>query len=207
MNETNVKQSIKKDDSLIRLITLFGEIEDTSVKDVVSILLKEQKKDIILAINSPGGSIDAGRAVIDAIQWCRKSVYTLAIGGCYSMAFQILLYGKKRFSTPFSTFMYHDTKYDFSRYIHPNDVTDVVDIQKKMDKELTDDMIALTKLTKNEIESAFKNRKDSYLDVKEALKKGVIDYIVKNEDEVLKIIGGNNNDNKAKKTIKNRNQS
>jgi ATP-dependent protease ClpP protease subunit len=121
------------------------------------------------------------------------------------MAFQILLYGKKRFSTPFSTFMYHDTKYDFSRYIHPSDVTDVVDIQKKMDKELTDDMIALTKLTKNEIESAFKNRKDSYLDVKEALKKGVIDYIIKNEDEVLKIIGGN--DNKAKKTIKNRNQS
>ena len=203
-NEIIVKQKPQiKDESPIKLIPLFGEIEDSSVKDIVSILLKEQRKDILLVINSPGGSIDAGRAVIDAMQWCKKPVYTLALGGCYSMAFQILLYGKKRFSTQYSTFMYHDTKYDFSRYIHPSDVNDVVDIQKRMDKELTDDMIRLTKLTKIEVETAFKNRKDTYLDSKEALKKGIIDYIVKNQDEVLKIIGGAQSDNKKTRKVKN----
>jgi ATP-dependent Clp protease protease subunit len=203
-NEINVKVKPQlKDESPIKLIPLFGEIEDSSVKDVISVLLKEQRKDILIVINSPGGSIDAGRAVIDAMQWCKKPVYTLALGGCYSMAFQILLYGKKRFSTQYSTFMYHDTKYDFSRYIHPSDVDDVVDIQKRMDKELTDDMIRLTKLTKNEIDTAFKNRKDTYLDSKEALKKGIIDHIVKNQDDVLKIIGGVQNDSKKERKIKN----
>ena len=203
-NEINVKVKPQpKDESPIKLIPLFGEIEDSSVKDIISILLREQRKDIIIVINSPGGSIDAGRAVIDAMQWCKKPVYTLALGGCYSMAFQILLYGKKRFSTQYSTFMYHDTKYDFSRYIHPSDVDDVVDIQKRMDKELTDDMIRLTKLTKNEIDTAFKNRKDTYLDSKEALKKGIIDHIVKNQDDVLKIIGGAQSDSKKERKIKN----
>lgn len=203
-NEITIKQKPQvKDEFPIKIIPLFGEIEDSSVKDIVSVLLKEQRKDILLIINSPGGSIDAGRAVIDAMQWCKKSVYTLAIGGCYSMAFQILLYGKKRFSTPYSTFMYHDTKYDFSRYIHPSDVNDVIDIQKRMDKELTDDMIRLTKLTKVEVENAFKNRKDTYLDSKEALKKGIIEHIVKNQDEVLKIIGGVQNDNKKTRKVKN----
>lgn len=203
-NEINVKVKPQpKDESPIKLIPLFGEIEDSSVKDIISILLREQRKDIIIVINSPGGSIDAGRAVIDAMQWCKKPVYTLALGGCYSMAFQILLYGKKRFSTQYSTFMYHDTKYDFSRYVHPSDVDDVVDIQKRMDKELTDDMIRLTKLTKNEIDIAFKNRKDTYLDSKEALKKGIIDHIVKNQDDVLKIIGGAQSDSKKERKIKN----
>ena len=57
-----------------KMIPIFGEITDESSKDVVFLLLKEKKKVIILLINSPGGSISAGSAIIDAIMWCSVPV-------------------------------------------------------------------------------------------------------------------------------------
>ena len=53
-----------------KIVPVFGEITDESSKESVFALLKEKKKAIILAINSPGGSISAGNAIIDAIMWC-----------------------------------------------------------------------------------------------------------------------------------------
>ena len=174
-----------------KIIPLFGEITDESIKDATTALLRESKQDVLLFINSPGGSIDAGRSLINAMQWCKRDVYTIANGGIYSMAFQILLYGKIRFSLPHSLFMFHDTKYDFSHYKYPHDVEDVVSIQKYADKILTDDMIRKTKLTKNELNKAFTLKRDTYLTTPEALKLGVIDYCITKEEELIKIIDSN----------------
>lgn len=180
----------KRELSRFKLLHLHGEVTDENTKDVVSALLKETKREVLLTVNSPGGSVDAGRAVVDAIRWCKTPVYTLAIGGVYSMAFQVVLYGKLRFSTPYATFMYHDTKYDFSYYNHPQEVNEVVQIQKLQDKQLTEDMLRLSKLDKKVVLENFKNRKNVYMLSAEALKCGVVDYVVNSEEELTKIVDG-----------------
>lgn len=186
----NSEPKEKRELSRFKLLHLHGEVTDENTRDVVSALLKESKREVLLTVNSPGGSVDAGRAVVDAIGWCKTPVYTLATGGCYSMAFQIALYGKLRFCTPYATFMYHDTKYDFSYYSHPQEVNEVVQIQKLQDKQLTEDMLRLTKLDKKTVLENFKNRKNVYLSSAEALKLGVVDYVVQNEEQLTKIVDG-----------------
>lgn len=68
----------------------------------------EQRKPIILYVNSNGGSVPDGYALIDAIMTSKTPVYTVNQGYCYSMGFLIFLAGSKRFSMPSATFLMHD---------------------------------------------------------------------------------------------------
>lgn len=87
------------DDNVANLITaqlLFLEAEDP-------------ERDISLYINSPGGSITAGLAIYDTIQFVRNSVTTICVGQAASMAAVLLAAGspKKRFSLPHSRVLIH----------------------------------------------------------------------------------------------------
>jgi ATP-dependent Clp protease, protease subunit len=171
-----------------KFIPIFGEITDESSRDIVLSLLKEKKKVIILTINSPGGSISAGNAIIDAIMWCDVPVYTLVIGTAYSMAFNISIVGDKRFCTPLSTFMLHDTQYDFGSYSHPIDINDVVKFQQSIDSDLNKMILDRTKITKEELLISLESRRDIYFNSASALKKKIIDNIVKDEFELMKYL-------------------
>lgn len=171
-----------------KIVPIFGEITDESSKESVFALLKEKKKAIILAINSPGGSISAGNAIIDAIMWCDVPVYTLVIGTAYSMAFNISIIGDKRFCTPLSTFMLHDTQYDFGSYSHPIDINDVVKFQQSIDSDLNKMILDRTKITKEELLVSLESRRDIYFNSASALKKKIVDYVVKDESEMMKFI-------------------
>ena len=64
----------------------------------------ENRKPILLYINSNGGSVPDGYALIDAIMISKTPVYTINQGYCYSMGFLIYIAGKRRFAMPNSTF-------------------------------------------------------------------------------------------------------
>ena len=68
----------------------------------------ESRKPILLYVNTNGGSVPDGYALIDAIMTSKTPVYTINQGYCYSMGFLIFISGKKRFATPNSTFLMHD---------------------------------------------------------------------------------------------------
>lgn len=68
----------------------------------------EDRKPIYLYINSPGGDIDHGLSVVDTISMSKTPVYTVNIGGCYSMAMVVFIAGKKRYALPHSQFLMHD---------------------------------------------------------------------------------------------------
>ena len=68
----------------------------------------EERKPIILYVNSNGGSVPDGYALIDVIMTSKTPVYTVNQGYCYSMGFLIFLAGLKRFSMLSSTFLMHD---------------------------------------------------------------------------------------------------
>lgn len=96
-----------------RIIFLGGPIDDNVANLVIAQLLfldhEDSKKDISLYINSPGGSVTAGLAIIDTMNFIKSDVSTICVGIAASMGALILSSGKKgkRFSLPNSEVMIH----------------------------------------------------------------------------------------------------
>ncbi len=95
-------------------IIFIGTAIDDNVANVVTAQLlfleaEDPERDISLYINSPGGSITAGLAVYDTIQFIRNDVTTICVGQAASMAAVLLASGtpKKRFSLPHSRILIH----------------------------------------------------------------------------------------------------
>lgn len=81
-----------------REIFLWGAIDDDSAKSVVQRILYfdgESKEDIVLYINSPGGVISSGLAVVDAMQYAKSDIATICMGQAASMGAVVLASGAK----------------------------------------------------------------------------------------------------------------
>jgi len=96
-----------------RIIFLSGEIDDNTANTIVAQLIylesKDPSKDISLYINSPGGSVSAGMAIYDTMNYIKCPVSTICIGMAASMAAFILSSGEKgkRFALANSEIMIH----------------------------------------------------------------------------------------------------
>ncbi|MGN0805149.1 MAG: ATP-dependent Clp endopeptidase proteolytic subunit ClpP [Candidatus Coproplasma sp.] len=96
-----------------RIIFLSGEIDDAVANTVVAQLIyleaKDSSKDINLYINSPGGSVSAGLAIYDTMNYIKCDVSTICIGMAASMGAFLLSSGAKgkRFALPNSEIMIH----------------------------------------------------------------------------------------------------
>lgn len=101
-----------------RRLYINSEIDDEVIDTIVYHILRYNREDkgadinertpIILYINSPGGSVYSGYALISAMQSSKTPIYTINQGMCASMAFLIFLAGSKRYSMKNSTFLMHD---------------------------------------------------------------------------------------------------
>ncbi len=96
-----------------RIVILYGEINDGLASSIVAQLLflaaEDSKKDIYLYINSPGGSITAGMAIFDTMNYILPDVSTVCVGMAASMAAFLLAAGKKgkRYALPNSEILIH----------------------------------------------------------------------------------------------------
>ena len=96
-----------------RIIFVTGEIEDQMADLIIAQLLflesEDPDKDIHLYINSPGGSVSAGLAIYETMQYIRPDVSTICVGMAASMASVLLAAGSrgKRFALPHSRVMIH----------------------------------------------------------------------------------------------------
>jgi ATP-dependent Clp protease protease subunit len=96
-----------------RIIFLGGPIDDNVANLIIAQLLfldhQDPKKDIYLYINSPGGSVTAGLAIIDTMNFVKANVSTICVGIAASMGALILSAGEKgkRFTLPNSEVMIH----------------------------------------------------------------------------------------------------
>jgi ATP-dependent Clp protease protease subunit len=96
-----------------RIVFLDGEIVDVTADLIVAQLLflesQDPERDISLYINSPGGSVTAGLAIYDTIQYIRPEVQTISMGQAASMGALLLACGAegKRFALPSSRILIH----------------------------------------------------------------------------------------------------
>ena len=96
-----------------RIIVLGKEVDDEIANQIISVMLyldsEEPGKDIQLHINSPGGSVSAGMAIYDTMQYLKSDVITICVGLAASMGSFLLATGTKgkRFALPHARIMLH----------------------------------------------------------------------------------------------------
>ena len=169
-----------------RIIFLSGEIDDAVANTVIAQLIfleaKDPKEPINMYINSPGGSVSAGLAIYDTMNYIRCDVCTICVGMAASMGAFILSSGAKgkRYALPNSEIMIHQplggaqgqasdikihaehilkTKDKLNRILSQNTGKDLAQIVKDTDR-------------------------DNFLSAQEALEYGLIDSIYSNRKEV-----------------------
>ena len=162
-----------------RIIFLEGEINDLNANQVVSELLyldSISNDDIYLYINSPGGSITAGFAIYDTMNYINSEVRTIGVGLCASMGAFILSSGTigKRYSLKNTEIMIHEPLGGVNG--QATEIKIVAERILKLKKKLNTILAKNTKKTLSRIEKDVS--RDYYMDANEALKYGIIDKII-----------------------------
>ena len=162
-----------------RIVFLNGEINDTTANLVIAQLIylegKDPDKDIMMYINSPGGSVVSGMAIFDTMNYIKCDVCTVCVGMAASMAAILLSSGAKgkRFALPNSEVMIHQPLGGFSGQasdikIHADHI---IKTKKQINKILSEN-------TGMPIETIEKDTdRDNFMSAEEAKKYGLIDKI------------------------------
>lgn len=162
-----------------RIILLTGEIDDNLANIVVSELLyldSVNNKDIQLFINSPGGSVTAGMAIYDTMNFIKSNVSTICIGLAASMGAFLLSSGSKglRYSLPNSEIMIHQPLGGAQG--QATDIKIAAEHILKLKDKLN---IILSKNTNKNISQIEKDTdRDNFMNPTEALEYGLIDKIL-----------------------------
>ena len=167
-----------------RIILLSGEIDDNLSNIIVSELLyldSLNHDDISLYINSPGGSITAGMAIMDTMNFIKSDVSTICIGMSASMGAFLLSCGKKgkRYILPNAEVMIHQPLGGVEG--QATEIKIVAERILKLKKKLN---TILSKNTNKNIKQIEKDtERDYFLDAKEALEYGIIDRIIEKRSD------------------------
>lgn len=168
-----------------RIIFINGTIEDGLANVVVAQLLylegKDPEKDISIYINSPGGSVSAGLAIYDTMQYIKCDVSTICIGLAASMGAFLLAAGTKgkRYSLPNSNIMIHQVLGGAS-----GQATDVLIHAEQLLKTKRKLNQILSNHTGKPLDDVERDtERDYFMSSEEALKYGLIDKIFYNRSK------------------------
>ncbi|OQO01620.1 hypothetical protein B0A48_12656 [Cryoendolithus antarcticus] len=171
-----------------RIICLNGEVEEVTSASIVAQLLflesEAPNKPINLYINSPGGSVTAGLAIYDTIQYIQSPVTTICLGQAASMGSLLLCGGEKgqRYCLPHSRIMVHQVSGGYSGQatdiaIHAKEILRVREqLNKIYQRHLT--------VEKSLEEIGRVMERDFFMSAEEALEWGIIDKVLGRRDDV-----------------------
>ena len=162
-----------------RIIFLSGEIDDATANTVVAQLIyleaKDPSKDISLYINSPGGSVSAGLAIYDTLNYVKCDVSTICIGMAASMGAFLLSSGArgKRYALPNSEIMIHQPLGGAQG--QASDIKIAAEHILRTKRKLNEILAANTGKPVEQLERD--TDRDNYLSADEALAYGLIDKV------------------------------
>ena len=166
-----------------RIIFLGEEVTDTSASAIIAQMLfleaQDPDKDIQLYINSPGGSVTAGFAIYDTMQYIKCEVSTICIGLAASFGAVLLTGGArgKRIALPNAEIMIHQPLIGGNGVRGPVSDIQIVSEQMQKTKQRLNRLLAeRTGRTVEEI--AADTERDNYMSAQEALDYGLIDKII-----------------------------
>ena len=163
-----------------RIIFLAGQVTDLMANSIIAQMLflasKDSDKDIKLYINTPGGSVTAGMAIYDTMQYVKPDISTVCIGLAASMGATLLASGKKgkRFALPNSQVLLHQVAGGVTGEAVEIEITakQIIKIKEKLNKILAKHTGQPLKKIEKETD------RDFYLSAEEAKNYGLIDQVI-----------------------------
>jgi len=164
-----------------RIVFLAGPISDAVANSIIAQMLflasKDPSKDIQLYINTPGGSVTAGLAIYDTMQYVKCPISTVCVGLAGSMGATLLAAGAKgkRFALPNAEILLHQVAGGVTGEAVEIEITakQIIKIKEKLNK-------ILAKHTGQPLEKVEKDTdRDFYLSTEEAKDYGLIDEVIK----------------------------
>ncbi|AEF25777.1 ATP-dependent Clp protease proteolytic subunit [Streptococcus parauberis] len=167
-----------------RIIMLTGPVEDNMANSIIAQLLfldaQDNTKDIYLYVNTPGGSVSAGLAIVDTMNFIKSDVQTIVMGMAASMGTIIASSGTKgkRFMLPNAEYLIHQPMGGAGNGTQQSDMAIVAEqllkTRKRLEKILADNSGKTIKVIHRDAE------RDYWMDAKETLAYGFIDEIMEN---------------------------
>jgi len=163
-----------------RVVFLVGPVTETTANLVVAQMLflesENPDKDISFYINSPGGSVSAGMAVFDTMQFIRSDVSTLCIGMAASMGAFLLAAGAKgkRFALPNSTILIHQPSGGFQGQV--SDIERHAQFVIDLKRRFIHQMAGFTGRTPEQVERD--HDRDNFLTAEQAREYGIVDQVL-----------------------------
>lgn len=167
-----------------RIIFLGDEVNDTTASLIVAQMLflesEDPNKDINLYINSPGGSVTAGMAIYDTMNYVKCDVSTICMGLAASMGAFLLSSGAKgkRLALPNSEIMIHQPSGGARG--QATEIQIVAENILKTKKKLNEILAANTGQTVEKI--AADTERDNFMSAQEALEYGLVDRVITNHE-------------------------
>jgi ATP-dependent Clp protease protease subunit len=163
-----------------RRVFLWGQVDDKSAKEVVARLLyldTQSHDDIVLLVNSPGGVITAGTAILDAMDAVMSDVVTVVIGQAASMGAVIAAYGKKgkRYAWKRSRIMIHQPLISGTMYGPASDIQIQAEEMLRIRKELNQLLADAAGKTLEQLDTD--TDRDNIMTSGEALEYGLVDAV------------------------------
>lgn len=163
-----------------RIVFITGEIDDVVANTVIAQLLylesKDNKKDISLYINSPGGISQCGLAILDTMRYIKSPVSTICLGLCASAASLLLAGGEigKRFILPHSKVMIHQPWGGVK-----GQITEIEIYYKEGVKDRANYAELLANFCNKSKEKVLADiERDNYMNAYEAVEYGVVDKVL-----------------------------
>jgi ATP-dependent Clp protease protease subunit len=152
------------------------DIANLIVAQLIHLESEDPDKDVSIYINSPGGSVYAGLAIYDAMQFIKPDIQTICVGVAMSMGALLLAGGaqEKRMALPNSKILIHQVSGGFSGQATDIEIhaKEIIDIRGRLDQ-------IIAKHTKQDLEKVAKDtERDYFMSAEEAKEYGVVDRVI-----------------------------
>lgn len=182
-------QWISLDDRLYqeRIIFIGEPIDDAMANTVVGVMLylnsQDQKKDIIMYINSPGGSVTAGMAIYDTMNHVKPDIVTVCVGQAASMGAILLAAGTKgkRFALPHTRIMIHQPSGGVQGQASDIEIRarETLRVKRKLNQILAETTSQPLEKIERDVE------RDFYLSAEDAHAYGIVDRVIEDRAEAI----------------------
>lgn len=171
-----------------RIIFLGAPVDDIFANLIIAQLLfleaEDPEKDVNLYVNSPGGSVTAGLAIYDTMQYVKPSINTICLGQAASMGALLLAAGTKgkRFALPNARVMIHQPMGGFQGQATEIDIhaREILKIRERLNE-------IMAKHTGQPLEKiALDTERDYFMSGEEAKRYGLIDEVIKRPPKIVK---------------------
>lgn len=166
-----------------RQVFLNGDINSSSVRDIIfkiisinhedSNIPKNEREPIKLFINSPGGNVYDGFALIDTIRNSTTPIHTIALGSAMSMGMLVYSVGHERYVGEYSTLMFHDVSSAVADKLET--IRDRVGELNRIQAMICSVVVNNSKIPMEQLASKLYQREDWYISAQEAIDYGLAD--------------------------------